>query len=53
MLCTETAFAKKKSSLVTRIASFDTTGLHLLTFRILEPYLSKEIEIDLRQVISH
>ena len=31
----------------------DTTGLHLFTLRILEPYPSKDIEIDLSHVISH
>ena len=31
------------SCLVSRIVPFDTVGLHLLTFRILEPYLSKYI----------
>ena len=43
MLCTEATFVKKNSCLVSRIVSFDTVGLHLLTFRILEPYLSKYI----------
>ena len=28
---------KKSSCLIARIVSFDATGLHLLTFRILEP----------------
>ena len=36
MLCTGATFIKKNSCLVARIVSFDTTGLHLLTFRILE-----------------
>ena len=31
---------KKNSCLVVRIVSFDTAGLHLLTFRILEPYFN-------------
>ena len=35
MLCTGATFAKKNS--------FNTVGPHLLTFRILEPYLSKDI----------
>ena len=43
MLCTEATFVKKNSCLVSRIVSFDTVGLHLLTFRILEPYMSKGI----------
>ena len=32
-----------KKSLVARIVSFNTGGLHLLTFRILEPHPSKDI----------
>ena len=36
-------FVKKNSCLVARIVSFDTVGLHPLTFRILEPYPSKDI----------
>ena len=47
------AFVKKNSCLVARIVFFDTPGLHLLTFRILEPYSSKDIELDLSHVISH
>ena len=43
MPCTEATFVKKNSCLVSRIVPFDTVGLHLLTFRILEPYLSKYI----------
>ena len=35
MLCTGATFVKKNSCLVARIVSFDTVGLHLLTFRIL------------------
>ena len=31
----------------------DTAGLHLLTFIILEPYPSKDIELDLSNIISH
>ena len=34
-------FVKKNSYLVARMVSFDIVGLHLLTFRILEPYPSK------------
>ena len=45
MLCAGAAFAKKNSCLVGRIFSFDTAGLHLLTFCILEPYPSKDIEL--------
>ena len=43
MFCTGATFVKKNSCLVARIISFDTVGLHLLTFRILEPYPSKDI----------
>ena len=53
MLCTGDTFIKINFCLVPRIVAFDSTSVHLLTFRILEPYLSKDIELDLRQVISH
>ena len=43
MLCAGATFVKKKSCLVARIFSFGTVGLYLLTFRILEPYPSKDI----------
>ena len=43
----------KNFCLVARIVSFDTAVLHLLTFRILEPYPSKDIELDLSHVNSH
>ena len=46
MLCTEAIFVKINSCLVNRIVLFDTTGLYLLIFRILEPYSSKEIKLD-------
>ena len=49
MLCTGATFAKK----VARIVSFDTVGLHLLTFCILEPYPPKDIALDLSHVMSH
>ena len=52
MLSTRTTFLKKNSCLVARIVSFDTGGLHLLTLRILEPYSSKDIEIDLSYDLS-
>ena len=39
MLFTGATFVKRNSGLVARIVSFDTAGLHLLTFRILELYL--------------
>ena len=41
--CTGATFVKKISCSVARIVSFDTVVLHLLTFRFLEPYLSKDI----------
>ena len=50
MLCTGATFVKKSSCLVASIVSFDTAGLHLLTFRILEPYPSKDIELDLSHI---
>ena len=43
MLCMEATFVMKNSCLVARIVSFDTVGLPLLTFRILELYPSKDI----------
>ena len=52
MLCTGADLVKKNSCLVARIV-FDAAGLHLLTFLILEPYPSKDIELDLSHVISH
>ena len=53
ILCTGATFVKKNSCLVARVDSFDTAGLHLLTFRILESYPSKDIELDLSHVILH
>ena len=53
MFCIGATFVKKNSRLVARIVSFDTAGLHLLTFDILEPYLSKDFELDLSHVILH
>ena len=53
MLCAGVTFVMKNSCLVARIVLFDTAGLHLLTFGILEPYPSKDIELDLSHVISH
>ena len=46
-------FVKKNSYLVARIVPFDTVGLHLLKFRIQEPYPSEDIALDLSHVISH
>ena len=53
MHCIGAFFVKKNSCLVAKIVSFDTAGLHLVTFRILEPFPSKDIELDLSHVISH
>ena len=53
MLCTGATFVKNNSCLVARIVPFDTVGLHLLTFRVLEPYPSKDVALDLSHVISH
>ena len=52
MFCTEATFVKKNFCLVARIVLFDTAGLHLLTVCILDPYLSKDIDLDLIHVIS-
>ena len=51
--CTGATFLKINSCLVAKIVSFDTAGLYLLTFSILEPYPSKDIKLDLSHVISH
>ena len=45
MLCMGATFVKKNYCLVVSIVSFDAVGLHLLTFRILEPCSSKDIII--------
>ena len=50
ILCTGATFVKKNSCLVARIVSFDTAGLHIFTFCILEPDPSKDIELDLSHV---
>ena len=52
ILCTGANFVKKNSRLVARIVPFDTASLHLFTFRILEPYPSKNIALDLSHVIQ-
>ena len=44
---------KKNSYLVARIVLFDTAGLYILTFRILEPYSSKDIELDLYVILRY
>ena len=53
MLCTGANFIGKNSCLIARIGLFDTAYLHLPTFHILEPYPSKDIQLDLSHVISH
>ena len=53
MLCRGAAFVKKNSYLVATVVTFDTAGLNLLTFGILEPYPSKDIELDPSHVMSH
>ena len=53
MLCAGATFVKKNPCPVARIVSFDTVGLHLLTFRILESYSSKDIELDLSVMSYH
>ena len=53
LIFTGATFAKKNFCLVARIISFDTVDLHLLTFRILEPYPSKDTALDLSHVTSH
>ena len=53
ILCSRAIFVKKSSCLNSSIVPFDTAGQHLLTLPILEPYQSKDIELDLSHVISH
>ena len=53
MLCMEVNFCKENSCLVARVVSFDTAGLDLLTFCILKPYPSKDIELDSSHIIQH
>ena len=52
ILSTGATFVKKNSCLIARIVLFDTAGLHLLTFRNVEPCPSKDNEIDLTHAIS-
>ena len=47
MLCTGANFTKKNPCLVAGIVPCYTSGLHLLTFNILEPYPSKDITLGL------
>ena len=53
ILYTRATFVKKSSCVVARVFEFDTAGLHLLNFDILEPYPSKDIEFHLSHVISY
>ena len=53
MHCMGSKFAKKNFCLVARIVPYYTESLYLLTFHILEPYLSKGIALGLNHVISH
>ena len=53
MLCMGATFVKENSCLVARVVSFDTVGLYLLTFGMLELYLPKDIELDLSHVNSY
>ena len=50
MLFKGATVVKKNSCLVTRTVSFVTAGVYLLTFRILDSYSSKDIELDLSHV---
>ena len=52
MLCMRAAFVKKNSCLFARIVLIDTAVLHLVTVNILEPYLTKEIELDFSHAVS-
>ena len=51
ILFARATFVKINYYLVVRIVSYDTAGLHLLTFHILQSYSSKDIELDLSHVI--
>ena len=51
VLCNGATSIKENCCLATRIVSFDTAGLHLLTFRILESNPFKDIDLDLSHVI--
>ena len=50
VFCTGAISVRKNSCLVARIASFDTTGQHLLTFRFLEPKILNLISVALSHV---
>ena len=51
LLCMGATFINTNVCLAVRIASFDTAGLQLLSFCVLDPYPSKDIELDLSYVI--
>ena len=53
IVCMGNTFVNKNFCLVARIASLDTAGLDLLTFRILEPHTSKDIDLDVSYIFSH
>ena len=53
MLCSGVTFVKKNYCLIPRIVSFDTLGLHLLTFRILEPFRRPKIMSLISVTLSH
>ena len=53
MLSTGATFVNKNPCLVTGIVSFDTAGLHLLTFCILEPYTRPKILSLISVTLSH
>ena len=53
MLCTGATLLKKNSCLLATIVPYYTVVLHLLTFHISEPYLSKDIALGPSHVISH
>ena len=52
MLCMGDTFVKENSCLVARKVT-DTVDLHLLIFRILDPYSPKNIAYDFSHVISY
>ena len=52
MLSTRATFVMINSCLVTRIVPFDTAGLHLLPFHILEPYHPKILSL-ISATLSH
>ena len=47
MLCTGAPFVNKDFCVVARTVLCDAVGLHLLIFRILEPYPSKDTDLIL------